>query len=143
MFCTERWILLLYKRDYLKCMDQLDIMKTVLQQHTNALRDLTGPTSTSNTNESDTIDESTHTPVPGSPSANSSTVDSLCLSDVTSQSLPIPGPASGTKSDTSNQSVTITSYSQLIAPVSLQSQLTYLFPPKHNTHLNRHQHLHV
>ena len=44
-----------YRYDYLKCMFQLDVMKTVLQQHTNALRDLTGPTSTSNTHENETI----------------------------------------------------------------------------------------
>ena len=43
---------------------------------------------------------------------------------MTSQSSPIPGPASGTKFETSNQSVTTTSFSQLIGPVSLQSQLS-------------------
>ena len=68
-----------YRHDYLKCMDQLDVMITVLQQHTNALRDLTGPTSTGNTNKSEAKDESTHTPVSVSPSANTSTVDSPCL----------------------------------------------------------------
>ena len=36
------------------------------------MRDITGPTRTrtSNTNQRETINESTHTPVPGSPSAN-------------------------------------------------------------------------
>ena len=36
-----------YRHDYLKRMNALDAMKTVLQQHGNDLRDLTGPTSTS------------------------------------------------------------------------------------------------
>ena len=120
-----------YRHDYLKCMDQLDVMKTVLQQHTNALHDLTGPTSTSNTHENGTIVEFTHTSVPGSPSAKSSTDDSPCLSDVTSQSSPMPGPASDTKSDTSNQSMITTSFSQLIAPVSLQSQLSVSSQAQH------------
>ena len=127
-----------YRHDYLKCitMDKLDVMKTVLQQHTNALRDFTGPTSTSITNESETIDESTHTPVPSSPSANSSTLDSPCLSVVTSQSSPMPGPTSGTKSDTSNQSVTTTSSSQLITYVSLQSQLSVSSQAQHPSQLS-------
>ena len=120
-----------YRQDYVKCMDQLDVMKTVLQQHTNALRNLTGPTSTSNTNKSETINESTHTPVHGSPSAKSSTVDYPCLSDVRSQSSPIPGPASDTKSDKSNQPMITTSFSQLIAPVSLQTQLSVSSQAQH------------
>ena len=42
-------------------MNALDAMKTVLQQHANALRDLTGPTSTSYTNKIETKHESAQT----------------------------------------------------------------------------------
>ena len=79
------------------------------------------------------INESSSMPVPGSPSANTTTLGSLCLSDVTSQSSPMPDQASSTSSDTCNQSVTITSSSQPIAPVSLQSQLSVFSQEQHPT----------
>ena len=103
-----------YRHDYLKCMNELDAMKTVLQQHTNALRDLTGPTSTSYINRLETKHESAQTVID----------DPLCPNDMTSQSLPASASSSCIISDTSNQSMTPSPPSKLTTPVALQSQLS-------------------
>ena len=103
-----------YRHDYLMCMDELDAMKTVLQQHTNALRDLTGPTSTSYINRLETKHESAQTVID----------DPLCPNDMTSQSSPASASSSCIISDTSNQSMTPSPPSKLTTPVALQSQLS-------------------
>ena len=102
-----------HRPDYLKCMDELDTMKTVLQQHTNALRDLTGLTSTSYINRFETKHESAQTVID----------DPLCPNDMMSQS-PASASSSCIISDTSNQSVVTSTPPKLTAPVSLQAQLS-------------------
>ena len=67
-----------HRQYYLKCMDELNAMKTVLQQHTNALRDLTGPTSTRYINGFETKHEYARTIID----------DTLCPNDMTSQASP-------------------------------------------------------
>ena len=109
-----------YRHDYLKCMDELDAMKTVLQQHANALRDLTGPTSTSYTNKIETKHESAQTVIDDPPCST----DMTSQSSPTSQSPPTSASTSCVTSDTSNQSVVTSTPPKLTAPVSLQAQLS-------------------
>ena len=67
-----------HRHDYLKCMDELDAIKTVLRQHTNALHDLTVPINTSDINRFESKHGSSQTVVD----------DPLCRNDMTSQSSP-------------------------------------------------------
>ena len=120
MCYTNKMVAASYRNDFLRCQDQLNIMQTVLQQHTNALRDIRQADGSFNIN---TAPHGTYKDVASMPSSNPKTVPKQQSNSNTSTA----SYAEVSKSKSPSKQSPVTTYTQLKLLTSSLSSTSFSF----------------